>query len=387
MELLEKNTFFGLRALKKLSFIINDNNYKNLLIITGKNSFKYSGLQAKLECELKGITKYYINDFENNPKYDDVQRIGESLFHKRFDLIVAIGGGSVIDFAKCLNLYLHISYDGLNPHTIFNDIQKININIPILAIPTTAGTGSEATHFAVLYEKGRKYSVAHKKLCPEFVIIDPILTLGLPKEITASNFFDALCQAIESYWSLNANLLSKEFAIKAIEELLQFRPNYSEDNEINERAKLSRASYFSGKAINITKTTAPHAMSYVLTSEFNIPHGYAVALSFGRIFMLNERKDCILSSSASSDFTIKTHMKNMQDLRRILKIDPNESGLLFWNNLLKKFNLNTKLDIKLDHSKIDYLCSSINLERLSNHPIKINPADIREIYKEIFLEL
>ena len=158
-----------------------------------------------------------------------------------------------------------------------------------MCIPTTAGTGSEATHFAVIYVDGKKKSIASQQLLPDVVILDPQLTDNMPAYVSACSGFDALSQAIESYWSRAATPLSQLYAAMAIEVLLVELPQAVNSNSRLARDKMQMAANWAGKAINISKTTAPHAMSYVITQEFGIPHGHAVALTLGKFFTLHEK--------------------------------------------------------------------------------------------------
>ena len=158
---------------------------------------------------------------------------------------------------------------------------------PLVCIPTTAGTGSEATHFAVIYVDGKKKSIASQQLLPDVVILDPQLTDNMPAYVSACSGFDALCQA--TYWSRAATPLSQLYAALTIKVLIVELPQAVNSNSRLVRDKMQMAANWAGKAINISKTTAPHAMSYVITQEFGIPHGHAVALTLGKFFTLHEK--------------------------------------------------------------------------------------------------
>ena len=159
---------------------------------------------------------------------------------------------------------------------------KAEISSPgkkLIAIPTTSGSGSEATHFAVVYVGGEKFSVAHPiYMLPNVVVLNPSLTYSMDSYQTALSGVDAFAQAMESYWSVNSTEESKKYSIEALELIIEHLPlavNYND----NSRDIMLHAANLAGKAINIAKTSGAHAISYVLTSKFNIPHGQAVALT------------------------------------------------------------------------------------------------------------
>jgi len=380
MEELGKNIFYKKDIHQCISHILRNGNFKKILVITGKDSFKRSKQKDVLLNSLAGTEQTYVNDFENNPRFIDIKRIAGLLEDKKFDLVIGIGGGSVLDFAKCLNIFISNHYKNFKDFVHLSNSNECKL-LPMLAIPTTAGTGSEATHFAVMYYRNQKFSVSNKNLKPKYVILEPSFTLGISKYLTASTFFDALCQSIESYWSVGATQASKKYAKKSIMYLMSFNPNFKSQNELEEREKLTLGAYFSGKAINISKTTAPHALSYALASHFNIAHGHSVAIVLGHIFLLNETESIELSSPRIINFA--RHKKNMSNIRRMLSINKNDDFLSFWGNLMKAFQLRAGLGSKLSRNEINALVSNVNVERLSNHPILISKKEISKIYMKI----
>ena len=256
-----ENVFYGKDSLKTLTKIIECESATNILLISGKQSFKTSGLEAKLKILLNNKNLTFVNDFEINPKYEEIVLIGGKLKNQEIDLIIAAGGGSVIDFAKCINLYLSSWTSDGSDGIINRELLPIKL-FPLVAIPTTAGTGSEATHFAVVYIKGVKVSVAHESLTPKYAIIDPSLTYGSPPYVSACCAFDALCQAIESFWSIGSTPESQKYAREAIILIKNSMLKATNLDCIESRGKLSKGAYLAGKAINISTTSAPHALSY-----------------------------------------------------------------------------------------------------------------------------
>jgi len=193
----------------------------------------------------------------SNPPIEFAEKILEEA--RGYSKIVSIGGGSTIDVGKYVSFHL---------------------SIPHRAVPTTAGTGSEVTKFAVFTKDGRKFSMEDERLIPEEYVLNPTLVTTLPRLQTASTGLDALSQAVESLWSPDATEKSKKFSEEAIKRVMSTLIASCENpkNELFRKIMLEAANY-SGRAINITRTSICHAISYPLTSIYGIPHGIACAVS------------------------------------------------------------------------------------------------------------
>ncbi len=197
------------------------------------------------------------------------------------EAIVALGGGSVMDAAKVLAAASG-DFDKVRRHLQTGTGGDALGRTPIIAIPTTAGTGSEVTSWATVWDTGamKKYSLARDTLYPEAALVDPLLTLGLPRAITISTGLDALSHALESIWNVNANPVSGSLAEVAAREVLDALPLLADDlrNETL-RTRLARASLFAGLAFSNTRTALAHALSYHLTLHHGVPHGIACSFS------------------------------------------------------------------------------------------------------------
>ena len=201
-----------------------------------------------------------------------------------FDYTICIGGGSVIDFAKLVNIGLHNDQVFTNFPNHINEVEKGN---KFIAIPTTSGSGTEATHFAVLYHNLKEFSISHKFLYPDVVFLDSTLTYSINSYQTAISGIDAFCQAIESYWSINSTEESLKYSLSSLKLILKFLHKAVNNNCRISKKNMIYASYLAGKAINISKTTGAHALSYFLTTNYNIPHGQAVALTIAEWYSYN----------------------------------------------------------------------------------------------------
>lgn len=265
----------GNNSISVLRKFLSDHLPKSIFLVTGKDSYYSSGAHHKLEPILSAYKYYRFFDFEENPKVEDAERGIKIFRQKKCDLIIAVGGGSVIDMAKLINIF-HSKEDELSPY-ILSAATNSDV-VPFVVLPTTSGTGSEATHFAVVYIDNKKYSVADNLLLPVLVLIDPSLTFSASSYLTAVTGLDAFAQAIESFWSINSTGKSQSYALQAAKIIWDNLPIAANENTPDAKYKMSRASNLAGKAINISKTTAPHALSYAFTSYFNLAHGHAVSL-------------------------------------------------------------------------------------------------------------
>lgn len=248
--------------------------------------------------------------------------------------------------------------------------------MPLILFPTTAGTGSEATHFAVCYMDGLKYSIADESILPTEAYIDYRFTLTASPYLTACSGFDALSQAIESYWSIKSTKDSRAYAAEAIKliypnlEKCVFMPSEFE------REQLAIGSNFSGRAINISFTTAPHAYSYGITTYMNLPHGHAVACTLPYFFELNMNvsdENCM--DSRGVDFV----RRRMDELCLLLGITLKDCFL----SLIRYINL-LFMNKKIVPPSVDIIreiLKSVNVERLGNNPVKIlQPPPIGELF-------
>ncbi|CAN1593532.1 EutG Alcohol dehydrogenase, class IV [Candidatus Pelagibacterales bacterium] len=261
---------------------------KKVLMVCSKRAKKKIIIDEKLNF-IKNNKVYWIDDVIPNPGLDYLEKKNKFLKKRKFDYIVAIGGGSVIDTAKVLSLLLSFQKKKTIKTTIRNiDNLQINNYCKLIALPTTSGTGSEVTPYATVWDKKnkKKLSINHKSLLPTFAIVDPTLTYDLPKDETINTGLDCLNQAFESIWNRNANKDTSPYAFKSIKLSLSALEKINNNiNDKKSRLELARASLYAGICISQTKTSICHSISYPLTAHFNIPHG--LACSFTMIAIIN----------------------------------------------------------------------------------------------------
>ncbi len=336
---------------------------ENILLITGNISFDKSPAKTYFEQLAKQINKTRYHGFGNNPQYDELQKALQTLNKTSYDLIIAIGGGSVLDFAKLVKLYLGQS-DLLERN--FPAIHDAKTMAPMVAIPTTSGSGSEATHFAVVYKDGEKHSIASDEVLPEYVVLDPVLTYSMSRRQTAISGMDALCQAVESVWAVNATKQSKQYAFKALKLLYPNILNAVHNPNPESRHKMQLGAYYAGKAINISKTTGPHALSYYLTEHYGVPHGEAVAMNMEVFIKMNLP---VIDKGARKQLLETFTAQDEQGLSDIFSKLKRELGL--------KDNI-ASIEINTPEELTKYL-DNVNLERLDNNPVKTNINHLRSL--------
>lgn len=363
---------------------ISKNFLKKVMVVCGK-SWKKASLNEylhQLEKE-KIIRCIYFEDFQPNPILESVIKGVKCLQEENCDGIIAAGGGSAIDVAKCIKNFSDIDVSSI---PLMELLQKnnliINRKLPFLAIPTTAGTGSEKTSFAVIYFKGNKYSIENEAIIPDEVILYPDLLIGLPIYQKKVTMLDALCHAIESYWSINSTDISKNFSREAIELIRLYGESYINNTELG-RQKIMKAANLAGMAINLTKTTAAHAMSYKLSSIYHWPHGHAAAVCLPEIW-----KYMLLNLDKSIDVRGEAYLKVIfKEISVLISGDKSatiENGIQAFENILNKLEITVKE--KLNSEDLKILVDSVNIQRLKNNPVKLEKDDIEYIYKKIFKE-
>jgi len=237
-----------------------------------------------------------LDDVRPNPDVLDVDAQAAVLRSLAPDCIVALGGGSSIDTAKGLARLLSQPADTtLVAH--FREGESFvggSEALPVVAIPTTAGTGAEVTPFGTIWDfgLGKKYSVTGADLYPAVAILDPELTLDLPEEVTLSSGLDAISHALESTWNRNASPITLGMATKSLQlSLPALRRLHCNLRDVQARGAMMQASLLAGLAISQTRTALAHSISYPLTTKFNLPHGIACSFTLPALMKFNAEAD------------------------------------------------------------------------------------------------
>ena len=371
--------FFGNNQQSRLKSLIKSIKPNMIFLVTGDKSYLLSGSKKLIDEVSMGYKTYRFSNFSNDPKLEDVKNGVELIKKIKPDLIISIGGGSAIDMGKQINILSKNTKDIKNIIIQKKHLKKSNI--PLIAIPTTSGTGSESTSFSVMYIDKKKYSVESKHMIPDYAFIIPKLGNKMSKRLRASTAFDAFSQAIESYWSINSTKQSKTISSRAIKLIKENLTKSMKGNE-QSRSHMYKAANLSGQAINITKTTAAHAISYVISSKFNLQHGHSVALTLGKFFKFNMPDS---NKKISDPRGAKYLNRTMKTLYKILGFKDFKQCERYWYSSLNKLNLVTSFKkIGLTkQSDINYLVDKVDNNRLQNNPIYVSPESLKNLLNDL----
>lgn len=331
-------------------------------LVVSRSGLARSGVAE--EMAHRGMPLVQFDGFAPNPTAEQVQA-GLAMFRAHAcDGLLSIGGGSAIDVAKAIKAMGDTDEE-------FTLLERLThpepMAVPHVALPTTAGTGSESTHFATIYIGGKKYSVSHDALLPEAAILDPSQLVSLPDAERASTFLDALCHSIESYWSVRASTESRSYAAQAMKLLAANADAYLRGDEAACGAVMA-ASNLAGRAINLTTTTAAHAMCYQLTAFYGLRHGHAAAVCLPA---------CWERLLATRDAEVQTRLA---ELARLLGGKAPQDGLDAFLALRHKANLADDW-LPEDEGDLGLLAGSVNAQRLGNFPVSVTEDDLYEMYR------
>lgn len=352
--------------LKKLKLLIQNKN-SVILVIAGKKSYYSSGSYFFFKKLFKNnIVQYYFKS-SPYPEIVETKIVAKKIHQINPGLIFAIGGGSVMDLAKIANIM------DLKEKSKKKYKTKIKY-AKLIAIPLTAGSGAEATSTAVMYIDKKKFSIENKQIKPDYFFLIPDLVKNAPKKIKGPAIFDCIAQSIESIFSIKSDKRSIYYASRSLRISLKYYfEYYKKPNSLNSKEMLV-AAHYAGKAIDISRTIASHAMSYPFTSIFNISHGKAVAISFVNVLRYNYDN----RGNVSAKFNFKKRFELM--LRLTKKNNINQL-----TNYLQKIIENLEIETKANDPKINFLKNwqkikkGINAKRLLNNPTPLTSIAIKKI--------
>ena len=332
----------------------------SFLFVRDPIAWESSGAAAALERELASLGGVPFEEQGSEPRLEKMQAAAALAETKACRVIVAVGGGTSIDTAKGAAWCMAGGALEARP-------APETPLLPLFAVPTTAGTGSEATHFAVCWHEGRKHSLADSRLLPAHAIVDSNLHLSLSPHLTATAGFDALCQALESIWSCGATESSRKDAIQAAQLLLGALEGAVTQPSPELRRAMARGAHLAGRAINVTKTTTPHALSYALTHEHGIPHGYAVGLTFSHCLALRH--------------TRKTSPPGTDLVTKLLASTP-EAAVARFQKLQERCGAPTRLAaLGVKEADLDVIATSVDPSRLANDPLDPSAPELLAILR------
>ena len=366
-----------INGIAQLPAILKEVGCEKLFLVVD-SSYPFLNIKDAIEA-LPVKERVMFSDFTPNPLYEQVCNGIELLKNSNCDTILAVGGGSAIDVAKCIKLAV-LAEEGnaaIIPPLVSTRVACDGTKLPFIAIPTTAGTGSESTHNAVMYYEGAKQTVTNDGVLPDYAVLEPSVLKPLPLYQKKCTMMDALCQGIESWWSVNSTEESYEYSRKTIELIMANWRKYIFENDDEAAKQIMLAANYGGRAINIAQTTAAHAFSYKITSLYKLPHGHAVAVCLPEIwkYMLSNMDKCIDKRGQeylSGIFTL---------IAKAMGCDSPEQAIAELRQMMKEIDL--KNPVAGDREEeLNVLSTSVNPVRLKNNPVMLEVDTIRILYSE-----
>ena len=352
----------------------------NYVLIVSDKGVARAGLidRPKALLEAAGITVAVIDDTPPEPEVGQVEALFAVAAKQACDLVIGIGGGSAMDVAKIIAVLLN---NKVSLRDLLNKTPIARRGLPTLMIPTTAGTGSEATPNSIVLvpEDELKVGIVSAKLMPDCVLLDPTMTIGLPPAITASTGMDALTHAIECYASKKGNPFSELYALKAIALISRsIRKAFTDGADLDARHDMLLGALYGGMCIATSSTTAVHALAYPLGGKYRIAHGISNAILLPYVMRFNmvgnggKFRDMAIAmgldvAALSDERAADTMIDALFALNRDLAIPAD----------LKRWNI-TDADLE---TLVDGAAKVTRL--LDNNPRPMSKADIRAIYAQL----
>lgn len=373
---MRRDVRYGPGAIDSVPQVVAQAGARRVLLVCGARSFAASGAERVLPHLERVADVRRWSDFAPNPDIRDLVR-GLSVAEEFApDLVLGVGGGTAMDMAKLICAFPGVTDEPKLAEAIRRG-DAVTTRLPRLVLaPTTSGSGSECTHFAVVYIGEEKFSVAGPALRPDVAILDPALTLSGSRYQRATSGIDAVAQAIESLWAVGATDESRRWARHALGLLLPAIETYVDEPD-DERAARAMAigSHLAGRAIDISKTTAAHALSYGITKRFGLSHGHAVALTLGAFIEVNGTASAADLRPGVSE---ARHRAGMEMVMGALGATGPAAARERFESLCQRIGLDLHLpETARPREQVAVeLAQTVNVERLSNNPVIVSSDDL-----------
>lgn len=351
---MEQRRIHPSRDYRELDGWLRETGAERLFLVCGNSleTWRLGGYFDALEERL-GIQVVRFSGFRPNPRYEEAEAAEAAFRAAGCQALAAVGGGSALDVAKCVKLWAE------------------GDPIPFLAVPTTAGTGSEATRYAVVYRRGEKQSIAHERCLPSAVMLDPAALESLPDYHRKASMLDALCHGIESFWSVRAGEESRELSRRAVRAVWEHLDGYL-SNTPPGNAGMLEAAHLAGRAIDRAQTTAGHAMCYKLTTLYGTAHGHAAALCVAALWPHMAERAAGTPLEAV-----------LLRLAEAMGCETVAASVARFQALLRRLELKRPAARREDFA---ILRTSVNPDRLKNHPLPLEEETVDRLYHQILSE-
>lgn len=338
-------------------------------LLVSEKLFVTNGTAEKIVKDSEGTISEIFSDFSPNPDVTEVDKAAALIREKHLKFVVAMGGGSAMDLAKSAASIAFTNDSIADYHGTGKAMPQEHL--PIIAVPTTAGTGSEVTCVSVLTNRalGKKAPIVSDGFFPSVAIIDPELTYSVPPHVTASTGMDVLSQAIEGYWSKGHQPICDACAIHAAPLVFKYLPiAVAEPDNAEARQKMCEASVIAGLAFTLPKTTSSHACSFPLTNIYGIPHGEACGLTLDWFARVNADAQ----HGRVQEFARAIGFKNVDAMADAIQ------------ELKVKVGLRTGLkDLNLNAEQIADLVRISRHPNLYNNPVEIADDMLQDMYEHL----
>lgn len=374
-----KNIFAGEHGLENIEHLVKD--AKKIVIFTDKGILGANLLEIPIQI-LDSLGKDYeiLSDIPAEPDYHQAQHMVDAFKATGADFIIAVGGGSVMDVAKLASI---LATDEYTVKDLLDNPLLAKKQVPSLMIPTTAGTGSEATPNSIVAvpEKELKVGIVNPEMIADFVILDGRLIKNLPMKIAAATGVDALCHAIECFTSTKANPFSNTFALEALDLIMNNIIEACTNSEaMDAKNKMLLGSFYAGVAITASGTTAVHALSYPLGGKYHIAHGVSNAILLMPVMRFNEP---VIKERLALAYDRVVH----QPTENLTTVDEKANYMIEkMGEIVKTLEIPTSLEtFNVPREDLDVLVEAgMQVTRLLvNNMREVTPEDARKIYLEV----
>lgn len=360
---------FGKGRVSEVRELAEKSGLKNGLLVADSFFFT-NGLAEKIIRESGGTITFSFGDLSPNPDVTEVDACAKIIRENQVEFVVALGGGSSMDCAKAA-ASIALTEDSIRKYhgTGIPIPQK---HLPLVAVPTTAGTGSEVTCVSVLtdHANGKKSPIVSDGFYPDYAIIDPELTYSMPPKVTAGTGIDVLSHALEGFWSKGHQPICDACALHAAELVFRYLYQaYQNPSDEESREKMCEASLIAGLAFTLPKTTSSHACSFPLTNIYHIPHGEACGLTLDYFARINAKGE---AGERIDSFAKKLGFADTNDMADAIYDLKAKMGL---RNDLK--------DLHLTEKQIADLVRISRHPNLYNNPVEITDEMLDEMYHKL----
>lgn len=369
------------RLPEELKKLARDKGVGKALVVTGKKVWKLYG--ERLEAILKNTEVDYVvfNDIPTEPKDTYVEEGLRVYERNKCDFLIAIGGGSPIDTAKAIGI-LATNGGHISDYMGMNKVKKPTP--PLVAIPTTAGTGSEVTKYTVITETKNnvKMLIGSPYIIPDVSVVDPLLTITSPPKLTATTGLDAFCHAIEAFVSKKAQPLTDIVALEAIRLISEnLRKAWSNGEDMEARSNMALAAMLAGLAINNSSVTLIHGMSRPLGACFNLPHGLSNAV----LLPVWAEFTYIATPEKFSQVAIAMG----ENISGLSVLEAAEKAVQAIKRLVRDLNIPNLKELNIDHKKFEECLEKMANDAIAsgspaNNPRSVTKEDIIKLYKRAY---